>query len=183
MSQLLLQSTSHARTSAMQNVRWHLVFSPPFTSVSLLLFQHSLLYARQDVVPTHLDKGQAANDSSHMMTFVDLGLLADATCFLSSRSGFSYTAWYWGHQPCHNTVAKCLESLFDGEAAGPDPPAAEKSEAHTVVAKLASSVASGRQTAGTSHTTLQERIKEFKTASQRAHQLITISKASRKPPQ
>ena len=55
-----------------------------------------------DIVPVHLDKATVRDKRAHQGSFVDLALLANATCFARSHSGFSALAWLaGGGKPCH----------------------------------------------------------------------------------
>jgi hypothetical protein len=49
------------------------------------------------------------SEEAHMQAFVELGLMARARCLVTSESGFSNVARWWGGQQCTLAVADALK--------------------------------------------------------------------------
>lgn len=64
----------------------------------------------------------AAEKRAHMATVAEMFLLANASCLVSCRSGFSEVALVWGCPACHMHLGECLER--HAALLGPPPPAA-----------------------------------------------------------
>jgi len=71
-----------------------------------------------DVVSTPFEAvniigAQSASSEAMWTSFVDLALLAQATCLVGSPSGFSDTALNWGRHACYLPLAKCIQAYAD----------------------------------------------------------------------
>ena len=63
-------------------------------------------------MPVHIHTAPGVGRRAHQGTFMDLALLANATCLVSSKSGFSAMAWFaGGGKPCHRPyyLGKCAD--------------------------------------------------------------------------
>jgi hypothetical protein len=60
-------------------------------------------------LPVHLERAQGEGLDAHVSTFVDMLLLGQAECLITSRSGFSLHAWLsGGGKPCQRHLITCL---------------------------------------------------------------------------
>lgn len=70
--------------------------------------------------PVHLDRGITTSIEDHQSTIVDMIMLAQAECLVTTPSGFSHHAWLaGGGKPCQRMFYNCSD-LFGGPGGGPD---------------------------------------------------------------
>lgn len=95
--------------------------APPY----LILTDNSLLrqqlqqglfkdFATTPFMASHAGAKNGTGGSEALMTsFVDLSLMASATCLIGSPSGFTYTSVIWGRHDCFITIKSCI-AMYGG---------------------------------------------------------------------